>query len=74
MSATTCPKCHTDMETGYIIDKGIPGGSASVPEWADGEPARSFWSGVRLKGHERHAVVTHRCPKCGFLESYAPGA
>ncbi len=71
MTATICPKCHSNMETGFVIDKNGPG-SFGTPEWVDGTPARSFWSGLSLKGHDRHAVVTYRCPKCAFLESYAP--
>jgi hypothetical protein len=74
MSATICPKCQTEMETGFVIDKGSPRGSVSAPEWADGAPEQSFWFGLSLKGHDRHAVVTYRCPKCAFLESYAPHA
>jgi hypothetical protein len=74
MSAVICPKCHIEMETGFVVDKGIPGGSVSAPEWADGEPTRSFWSGLSLQGRDRHAVVTYRCPNCAFLESYAPRA
>jgi len=60
------------MEPGFVIDKGQPYGSVSAPEWAEGAPEPSFWTGLKLKGRERHAVVTFRCPRCGFLESYAP--
>jgi hypothetical protein len=62
------------MEPGFVIDKGMRGGSVSAPEWAEGTPERSFWTGLKLGGRERHAVVTFRCPECGFLESYAPTA
>ncbi len=68
----TCPKCAATMEPGFIIDKGLPGGSVSAPEWADGIPEPSFWSGLSLRGHERVPVTTYRCPACGYLESYAP--
>ena len=60
------------MEAGFLIDKGQPGvGSYSAPEWADGVPEPSIWTGLKLRGHERHPVTTFRCPACGFLESYA---
>ena len=59
------------MESGFVIDK-IGNASASAPEWAEGVPNRSFWTGLNLAGHERHAVLTYRCSVCGYLESYAP--
>jgi hypothetical protein len=58
------------MESGFVIDK-IGNASASAPEWAEGGPERSFWTGLNLAGRERHAVVTYRCSACGYLESYA---
>lgn len=72
MESLSCAKCGTAMSPGFVIDKGIPGGSVSAPEWADGAPSPSFWTGLSLRGHERHAVRTFRCPGCGYLESYAP--
>lgn len=74
MQPPTCPKCAAAMEPGFLIDEGMPGGSVSAPEWADGAPDRSFWSGLKLSGRERHAVTTFRCLACGYLESYAPPA
>lgn len=59
------------MEAGFIIDKGARGGSVNAPEWADGAPEPSVWTGLKLRGHERHPVTTFRCAKCGYLESYA---
>ena len=57
-----------------MIDKGMPSGSVSAPEWAEGVPEPSFWTGLKLGGRERHAVTTFRCPACAYLESYAPSA
>ena len=71
MQLPTCPKCASVMELGFIIDKGMPNGSTSAPEWAEGAPERSFWSGLKLAGRERHAVTSFRCPSCGYLEAYA---
>lgn len=59
------------MESGFVIDKKI-GQESAAPEWAEGVPERSFWTGLKLAGRERHAVVTYRCSACGYLESYAP--
>lgn len=71
MNEPSCLRCQTRMEEGFVIDHShydIPRNQ----EWAEGEPLRSWWSGLKLKGRERHAVRTFRCPKCGYLESYAP--
>lgn len=65
-----CPKCQSRMASGFIVDTTY--GSVAASEWAGGEPHYSIWTGVRMKGRERHPVTTFRCPKCGFLESYAP--
>jgi hypothetical protein len=35
---------------------------------------RVTWVGVRLQGKAPIEIVTWRCSKCGFLESYAPQA
>lgn len=70
MSTKTCPKCQGSMETGVMLDKGH-GDSLNTTEWLEGEPERSFWSGVKTKGKERLPVRTYRCARCGYLESYA---
>jgi hypothetical protein len=59
------------MTPGFVIDK-VGNAFASAPEWAEGAPERSFWTGLNVAGRERHAVVTYRCSACGYLESYAP--
>ena len=58
------------MEEGVTIDKGH-GGERSVSEWLEGPPERSFWSGLKTKGKDKFSVKTFRCPRCGYLESYA---
>jgi hypothetical protein len=58
------------MEPGLLLDKGHHS-SLNVSEWLEGEPEKSFWTGLKTKGKERFAVRTFRCPKCGYLESYA---
>jgi len=71
MPSLSCPKCAAAMEPGFIVDKGVPGGSVSAPEWAEGAPEPSIWTGLKMRGHERHGVTTFRCTGCGYLESYA---
>jgi hypothetical protein len=70
--AGDCSKCNGAMEPGFIVDYNY--GAATQPEWATGEPHYSMWTGIRLKGRSRYKVITSRCSKCGFLESYATEA
>ena len=64
-----CPKCRHDMEPGFVLD--ITHGAMAQSSWVEGAPERSIWTGLKLKGHERVPVTTFRCPRCGYLESYA---
>lgn len=68
----TCAKCGKAMEAGFVL--GHAHGTGTQSAWIDGAPEPSFWTGVKLKGHQRLPVTTYRCPGCGFLESYAPPA
>lgn len=58
------------MEEGFTVDH-AQSGVAVQQVWAEGEPARSIWTGLKLKGREQYSVRTYRCTSCGFLESYA---
>ena len=58
------------MEPGYIIDEGH-GGNRKVETFVAGEPQKSFWTGLSLRGKDRLEVTTYRCRRCGYLESYA---
>ena len=66
----TCPKCQGRMAEGFVIDNGY--GTRTVARWYEGAPVRSFWTGLKTRGRTHHDVVTWRCGRCGFLESYAP--
>jgi hypothetical protein len=57
------------MEPGFVLDRTHGGVAQST--WVEGAPVRSIWTGLKLKGHQRLQVMTYRCPKCGYLESYA---
>ena len=65
----SCPRCSGQMEAGFTVDEGH--GTRSVPKWVEGEPVKSIWTGLRLRGREKFEVVTYRCRRCGYLESYA---
>lgn len=73
MTAPTCPRCGGRFEEGFLLDRGDHNG-AHLAQWIEGAPEKSFWTGLRLKGRARHNVITHRCSRCGFLESYAPAS
>lgn len=60
------------MEEGYIIDRGDYN-IGQVNTWVEGEPVKSFWSGLKVKDKQRFQVKTFRCANCGYLESYAIG-
>ncbi len=57
---------------GFVVDEGY--GTVTVGDWVAGEPVKSFWAGLKLKGRTRLRIATWRCRRCGFLESYAPDA
>jgi predicted nucleic-acid-binding Zn-ribbon protein len=66
-----CPKCSGEMEGGFILDH-TNNASARVETWVEGEPTKSFWTGLKIKDRHQHSVTTYRCDSCGYLESYAP--
>jgi hypothetical protein len=68
--ALNCLRCQATMEAGFIVDK-VHDNVRGLAEWVEGEPERSFWTGLKTKGHEKYFVRTYRCTRCGYLESYA---
>jgi rubredoxin len=65
-----CPKCAGAMSAGFIVDE--THGGAAVASWVEGEPKRSIWVGLKLRGTTPIEVTTWRCRGCGYLESFAP--
>ena len=57
------------MEVGFVVDEGY--GTRTVAKWVAGEPERSMWTGLKLRGKAKQDVATYRCKRCGYLESYA---
>ncbi len=70
MRALSCLRCQSAMEQGFLLDRGHAN-ATQEQEWVQGEVERSWWVGIKTKGRERYAVRTFRCPRCGYLESYA---
>jgi hypothetical protein len=58
------------MEEGFILDL-AHGNARTVSQWVEGEPERSFWTGLKTKDRDKFQVATYRCAGCGYLESYA---
>jgi predicted nucleic-acid-binding Zn-ribbon protein len=71
-STRACAKCGGEMEEGFVLDYTYGGRLQSG--WVEGEPERSLWRGIKLRGKEQLPVFTFRCSRCGYLESYAPSA
>ena len=67
----TCPKCGGGMEHGFVLDNTSGAGGAVSETWQDGAPQKSFWTGVKLLRDQQRPVVSYRCERCGYLESYA---
>ena len=62
-------RCYAHMESGWVPDK--TQGGLQRQNWSPGEPQPSFWTGLKLEKNQVLPVTTVRCPKCGYLESYA---
>jgi hypothetical protein len=60
------------MEPGHLVDHSHA--RLCTPLWV---PGPADWTGVqwlpksKLKGRDVHGVLSHRCPECGLLQSYA---
>jgi hypothetical protein len=58
------------MERGYVIDRGY--GTITVSEWVAGIPEVGRWTrSLKLRKRSTLPTTTYRCPRCGYLESYA---
>ncbi len=65
-----CSKCNSDVEEGFLLEKG-EGPLLSSETWVAGKPTKGIFSGLSLKGKVVYDVVTFRCTACGNLDSYA---
>jgi len=65
-----CERCGGAMEEGFVLDRGHYSFPAEQ-RWVEGEPQPSFWTGLKTDDRRQFKVETHRCEKCGRLESYA---
>ncbi len=72
MAQSSCPKCQSSMQEGYVVDH-THGGARTVSTWVEGEPKPSFWLGLTFQGTTPLAIESWRCTRCGFIEQYAKG-
>lgn len=64
-----CSKCKGKMKKGLVIDRSHLG-SNSKPVWAKGLKRSISSLGALATVGKPENVVTFRCEKCGYLESY----
>ena len=69
MTDRACPKCSGPMQEGFTLDQSDVVSLQSA--WVEGQPLRSFWTGLKISESAKHPVMTYRCAACGYLESYA---
>jgi predicted nucleic-acid-binding Zn-ribbon protein len=70
MATVTCPKCGSGMEQGFVASRSLD--YTKPDDWVAGPPESSVWFGTKVKTKEHHQIVAHRCPRCSFVEFYAP--
>jgi predicted Zn-ribbon and HTH transcriptional regulator len=70
MKSTRCPRCESEMKEGFLLDR-FQNHFSALPTWVEGEPERKWWGGLKTRGRVRLEVLTRRCRRCGYLESYA---
>ncbi len=70
MRSNVCVKCQGTMARGFLLEQDA-NHRYQPAQWVEGEPVKSFWTGLTLKGRTKLPVETWRCGRCGFLESYA---
>lgn len=67
-----CLRCETPMELGFQVDMAHM--NVLPAHWTAGEPQPSFWGLHSVRQSQVKAGIpirSYRCPKCGYLESYA---
>jgi hypothetical protein len=67
--STDCPKCGGSMASGFVL--GYGNGTKTPATWVEGEPVKTVWTGLNLRGRKQVPITTWRCGRCGYLESYA---
>lgn len=71
MSERTCSACGSGTVEGFLLDRDKANAALA---WIEGAPEKSFFTGVKVRGRRRGAVVARRCRKCGHLDLWVPSA
>ena len=67
---TSCAKCGSEMELGYLLD--LSHGTVVRQRWTPAPLQRGWLSGIKHRAWWKGYIVrTYCCKQCGFLESYA---
>src|SRR4029079_6513472 len=56
MASHSCPKCSSSMDEGFVVDH--THGATMQSAWVEGQPRKSFWTGLKLSGSVKHPVTT----------------
>jgi predicted RNA-binding Zn-ribbon protein involved in translation (DUF1610 family) len=67
--AKICPKCGGSMSEGFMRDRSHA--ATFQARWVEGDPVKSFWTGIKTVGKRQFDATTYRCESCGFLEWFA---
>jgi len=76
MAPSTCGKCNSAVEEGFIADipvyygLGFLGVKTKV-KWVPGKVQENALGGVKIPRSGLKLVKTYRCTVCGYLENYA---
>ena len=54
-----CPACRESMEEGFVLDQGDHNRS-KVSQWVEGQPVKSFWTGLNIKDRQQHPITAIR--------------
>lgn len=65
-----CIKCNGAMTVGFVLDRGDMDYQRQQI-WIEGQPEKSFWSGLDTAKREKLHVRAFRYADCNFLEFYA---
>ena len=66
-----CPACRVQMQEGFVPEIGR-NDKPQPTLWTEGQPEKTFFGFLKVKGRRQFDTVTFRCPKCGWLIWFAP--
>lgn len=72
MPSHHCSKCQSPMAEGFVASRSLD--FTRPDDWVNGAPEPSLVFGTKVRSKEHHPLVAYRCPRCSFVEFYAPGS